>query len=92
MMTLYVINTAAALFILVGFHVAFRQKLVRAWGANLRHPDGRSNTAGHAQAASEDPEGIASVLRIAGVMIMAFSFTAGAFANLTAYYTAASAG
>lgn len=68
-MTLLVINAMAALFVVVGFHVAFRQRLVRAWAARLRHPDGRSNAARHAQTAPEDPEGIASVYRIAGVMV-----------------------
>jgi hypothetical protein len=88
-MMLYVINAVAALFVLVGYHVAFRQRLVRAWGARLRSPGERSNAASRPQGASQDPEGIASVFRMAGVMIMAFSFTAGAFANLIAYYTAA---
>jgi hypothetical protein len=89
-MTLYLIDAVAALFLLAGFHLAFRQKRVRAWGARLRQAGGRSDAASHTQVASEDPEGVAAVFRMAGVMIMAFSFTLGAFANLIAYYTAAS--
>jgi hypothetical protein len=89
-MTLYVIDAVAALFLLAGFHLAFRQRLVWAWGARLRQAGGLSTASGHTQSPSEDPEGVASVFRMAGVMIMAFSFTLGAFANLIAYYTAAS--
>jgi hypothetical protein len=88
-MMLYVIDTLAALFVLAGFHLAFRQKRVRAWAVRLRQAGGLSNAVSHAQGASEDPEGVASVFRMAGVMIMAFSFTLAAFANLIAYYTAA---
>jgi len=89
-MTLYLIDAVAALFLLAGFHLAFRQERVRAWGARLQQARGRSQAASHNQVASEDPEGVAAVFRMAGVMIMAFSFTLGAFANLIAYYTAAS--
>lgn len=85
-MTLYMINAVAAVFVLLGFHVAFRQQLVLAWVARLRQSDSR------AQAAPENREEIASVFRIAGVMIMAFSFTIGAFANLIAYYTSVGVG
>jgi hypothetical protein len=86
-MTLYVIDAVAALFILAGFHVAFRQRLVRAWGRRLRHPERRFHAPDDIETTSDDPDGIASVFRVAGVMIMAFSFTLGAFANLIAYYT-----
>jgi len=88
-MTLYLIDAVAALFLLAGFHLAFRQKLVRAWGARLRRSDRRAAAACLSQGATEDPDGVASVFRMAGVMIMAFSFTLCAFANLIAYYTAA---
>lgn len=88
-MTLYVTNAVAAMLVLVGFHVAFRQRLVLAWVARLRQSNGSANAAATVQAAPR--EDIASVLRIAGVMIMAFSFTIGAFVNLIAYYTAVSA-
>jgi len=91
-MTLFVINVVAAMFVLLGFHVAFRQRLVLAWVARLRRSDGTSSAATHAQVAPGDREEIASVFRIAGVMIMAFSFTIAAFTNLIAYYTAVSVG
>jgi hypothetical protein len=81
-MVLVLVNVLAALFIVVGFHVAFRQKRLRAWTARLGQR--RWNEAG------EDEEGVASALRMVGVMIMAFSFTSAAFANLIAYYSAAS--
>lgn len=91
-MTLYVINAVVAMFVLIGFHAAFRQRLVLAWVARLRRSDGPSSAARHAQAAPEDRAEIASVFCIVGVMIMAFSFTIGAFANLIAYYMSVSAG
>lgn len=89
-MAIYVIDAVAAIFVLIGYHVAFRQKLMLAWVASVRRSKEASSTS-HAQAAPEDPEGVASVFRIAGVMIMAFSFTIGTFANLIAYYTSISA-
>lgn len=91
-MTLYVINVVAAMFVLFGFHVAFRQRLMLAWVARLRRSDGTSSTTTHAQVAPGDREEIASVFRIAGVMIMAFSFTIAAFTNLIAYYTSVGVG
>ena len=89
-MALYVINVVAAMFVLLGFHVAFRQRLMLAWVARLRRSDGPPSSAANAEVDSEDREEIASVFRIAGVMIMAFSFTLGTFANLIAYYTSIS--
>ena len=91
-MVLYFIDAAAALFVLIGFHVAFRQKLVRAWGARLRSLHDQGGETARPVAPTADPEGVASVLRIVGVMIMAFSFTGGAFANLISYYASASPG
>ena len=91
-MVLYFIDAAAAFFVLIGFHVAFRQRLIRAWGARLRALRGQGGEAARTVAPTADPEGVASVLRIVGVMIMAFSFTGGAFANLISYYASASPG
>ena len=87
---LYVIDVIASLFILAGFHLAFRQNMVRTVSARVRSWSDSSR--GEAEVEAIDSEDVASVLRIAGVMIMAFSFTAAAFANLLAYYTAAGAG
>lgn len=89
-MALYVINMLAAIFVLAGFHLAFRQKAVRALRARVRSLSDRSPVRGVADVGDLPSEEVASVLRIAGVMIMAFSFTAAAFANLIAYYTAGS--
>jgi hypothetical protein len=89
-MMLYLVNALAALSVLFGFHVAFRQKRLRAWAARLWRCDRRSDGTVRTQTPSEDAEGVASVFRMAGVMIMAFSFTVAEFANLIAYYTAAS--
>jgi hypothetical protein len=91
-MTLYVIDAVAALFVLIGYHIAFRQKLVRAWTSRLRSPEAQPGEGGGLLAATGDLEGVASVFRIVGIMIMAFSFTVGAFANLMSYYAHASAG
>lgn len=89
-MILYLIDAVAVMLVLLGFHVAFRQSLVRDLVGRLRRPAGQARTGVQPQAATEDYEGIASVFRIAGVMIMAFSFTAAAFANLIAYYSSKS--
>lgn len=89
-MTPILIDAVAALCVLIGFHVAFRQKLVRAWSSGLRSPESQPGQGGSLLDATGDAEGVASVLRIVGVMIMAFSFTAGAFANLMVHYASAS--
>jgi hypothetical protein len=78
----------AALFVVIGFHVAFRQRQVRALSARLAH---RERGAGGAGAMAEDDEGMASVRRMIGVMIMAFSFVSAAFADLITYYGSLSA-
>jgi hypothetical protein len=87
---LIVVNALAALFVFAGFHLAFRQKTVLGLSARVRSSFDRSRREPHLEAS--DSEGVASVLRLAGVMMMAFSFTAAAFADLIAYYTAADIG
>ena len=89
MAVLVVIDVVAAVLVIAGFHIGFRQTLLRSMWARLREPhsDAPSGFVG----AASDPEGVASVLRIAGVMIMAFSFTAATFANLIVYYGASGA-
>jgi hypothetical protein len=91
-MALYVIDVLAAIFAFAGFHLAFRPRLMHPWGARLQQARDDSSQGWRAQAAREDPEGVASVLRMIGVMIMAFSITAAAFANLLAHYASGSAG
>ena len=85
-MVLYVIDALAVLFIVIGFHLAFRQRLVRTWFSRLRPQHTEADIEGGA--GLEDPHGVASVMRMAGVMIMAFSFTGATFANLIAYFSA----
>jgi hypothetical protein len=85
-MALYFINGIAAVMVVLGFHLAFRQGFMRSVAGRLRHSDGGPQS----DATAEDRQGIESVFRIAGVMIMAFSFTAAAFADLIAYYKSVS--
>ena len=86
---LLLIDAAALLFFLFGFHLAFRRKAARRWLAAIR---GRTPAASppdaHASARPHSDDEAAPVFLMVGVMIMAFSFTAAAFANLIAYYTA----
>ena len=91
MNALYVIDAVALLFFLTGFHIAFRQRLVRSWVSRLRNSAGQPTPAGAKAERGEGHDEMASVLRIAGVMIMAFSLTICIFANLIAYYTAEAA-
>ena len=81
---LYFIDSLAALFVLAGFQLAFRQKRLEMWRRRLWYPHGSPAM----RTPAEDPEGVASVLRIVGVMVMAFSFTGAVFANLIAHYSA----
>jgi len=74
-MALIGINILAVILVLVGFNLAFRHKAVRVRFGQK------------ADAASDEPDELASVFRIAGVMIMAFGITICAFANLIVYYS-----
>jgi hypothetical protein len=91
-MLLYILNVLAALLMLLGFHLAFRQERVRAWTARLRPARAGSDGGAQGSAAAEDREEIASVFRLVGVMIMAMSFTSAAFADLIAYFRSATVG
>ena len=76
------INIFAIVVTAIGFHVAFRQRLVRGLvrqQAKEVRPPRRDEDEG------VDP--LASVLRIAGVMLMAFGITVCAFANLIVYFS-----
>ena len=85
---LIVVDIFAVVLTVVGFHIAFRQRFVRGL-VGQREKDLRSDPG----ADDEDaPDPLASVLRIAGVMLMAFGVTIGAFANLIAHFSAASSG
>ena len=85
MAVLLVIDVVAAVLVIAGFHTGFRQKFLRSLWARLHQPSASVSTGFGSPV--RDPEGVASVFRIAGVMIMAFSFTAATFANLIAYYS-----
>lgn len=84
MNALLLIDALAALFALIGFHLAFRQKVIRQWVAARR---GQQPARGGAAA---NNDGMDSVLRMVGVMVMAFSITGCAFANLIAHYAGGS--
>ena len=76
MIALVALDLFCVVLILVGFQLAFRQGAVRSL---LGRPP------------AEGPDELASVFRIAGVMLMAFGATICAFANLIAYFSAHSA-
>jgi len=86
MTSLVFIDILAALFVVAGFQLAFRQKAIRAW---VQSRNGRREATPKAE--RDDPDSLDSVWRMTGVMIMAFSVTGCAFANLLAYYAAQSA-
>lgn len=80
MTALIAIDIFAAVLVLIGFNVAFRQRAVRSMlGRSPRDPS----------ATEGGPDELASVFRIVGVMLMAFGVTVCVFANLIAYYSRA---
>jgi hypothetical protein len=89
MNVLLFIDAAVLVFVSIGFHLAFRQKTIRRWlkPVQVRVP-AASRSAREGAAADRDEDEFAPVLRMLGIMIMAFSFTVGAFASLITYYTA----
>lgn len=75
---LIVADVLAVVGVCVGFFLAFRQGLIcRALGRRQADGNGPGSS-----------EGVHSALRIAGVMLMAFSFMTATFAHLIAYFTA----
>ena len=76
---LYFIDSLAALFVLAGFQLAFRQKRLEMWRRRLWYP--------HGSPAMRTPAERLSEVRIL-TMVMAFSFTGAVFANLIAHYSA----
>ena len=83
MTTLVFIDILAALFVILGFQLAFRQKAIRTWAASR---SGRRDAPPKTE--RDGPHDLDSVWRMVGVMIMAFSITACVFANLLSYYAA----
>lgn len=66
--TVIVIDLIGFLFVLLGFHLAFRQELVRRWWRMLR--DEQHSPGELPPLTDDDP--VRYVLRISGVMILAF--------------------
>jgi len=89
MNVLLFIDAAVLVFVSIGFHLAFRQKTIRRWLRPVRvRASAASRSTRDGSTADSDEDEFAPVLRMLGIMIMAFSFTVGAFASLIAYYTA----
>lgn len=77
-MELIGVDVFAVVLTFIGFNLAFRPKAVRSrFGQQKARRD---------ELAGEEDQ-MASVFRIAGVMLMAFGITICAFANLIAYYS-----
>ena len=76
------VDIFAAIIVLIGFNVAFRHKAV----LNMF-----GQSPGDSARETGEPDQLASVFRIAGVMLMAFGVTICAFANLIAHYSGAAA-
>ena len=74
------VDIVAILLAVMGFHMAFRQRLVRGWWAILNHGDATRTRAGHS-APEEDP--VHYALIIFGIMLMAFGVII--FSFTTAY-------
>jgi hypothetical protein len=82
---LLIIDVLAAVFVLIGFQLAFGRR-AGARLAKVRTSDARQPGAPGGPDGETSPEDVASVLRMVGVMIMAFSITGCAFANMIARY------
>jgi len=73
------VDLAALLVALAGFHLAFRQRLVRLWWNRLRVRRGRAP-----RAAGTDEDPVHYALIIFGTMAMAFGIILFAFTSLFA--------
>lgn len=88
-MGLVPVDVFAALMAVVGFHIAFRQDVVRRLWNRLRARSGDSGAGKLSPDPTSGVDPMRSVFRMAGVMIMAFSVVSAAFANLIAHYASA---
>lgn len=88
-MGLIVFDLFAGLMIIVGFHVGFRQDVARGLWTRFRPRTDDLVQREPSGGPSSEVDPLRSVFRMAGVMIMAFSVTSAAFANLIAHYAAA---
>ncbi|WP_421932405.1 hypothetical protein [Phenylobacterium sp.] len=82
MAALVFVDILAGILVILGFHIGFRKSFLRSLRTWRLRP-----TSPEVATASEFEE-LASVFRIVGVMLMAFSFTGACFANLIVYYSA----
>ena len=78
-------DLAALLLALAGFHLAFRQRLVRRWWDLSRARRGRPPLSGRSEGEDEDPAHYALI--IFGTMIMAFGLILFAFTTSFASLT-----
>ena len=82
------IDALAAVLVLIGAPLTFRARSLAAWLSQRHVGQGQQTMVAGAPEQGPDREGIASVIRMVGVMMVAFGVTGCAFANLIAYYTA----
>ena len=82
---LLLIDLVGLLIAVAGFHLAFRQRLVRAWMDRIRARQGRAPIAREAARDSEDPLHYAMI--IFGTMIMAFGIIVIGFTTMFAIAT-----
>ena len=79
------VDAVAILFALVGFHMAFRQRLVRRWARAWRDRGGEARPAKPAKPGGEDP--VHYALIIFGMMLLAFGTILFAFTTFYAVLT-----
>ncbi len=83
MTPLFFVDAVAVIFGLLGLLLAFRRRAIGRWVAARK---GQPVDQGTEDASDRD--GIDAVFRMIGTMILAFSITGCAFANLFSYYAA----
>ena len=79
--TVIVVDLVGLLLALLGFHLAFRQDFVRFWWGVLRH--GRPRSISPPPLTDDDPARY--ILRISGVMILAFGIVISLLFTLASY-------
>ncbi len=80
-MTVVVVDVSGLLLVLLGFHLAFRQNFVRHWWGVLRL--GRPRSAPPQRLTDDDPARY--ILRISGMMILAFGVVISMLFTLASY-------
>lgn len=79
------VDLVGLLFALAGFHMAFRQRLVRKWWEQGRAARGKTDKVRTAHAEGEDP--VHYALIIFGMMLLAFGIILIAFTTAYALMT-----